>query len=318
MARNKDNDIFPPLDNKRAKMQRLFSKLCINLLVLLGAGTLYYVIFAMLFDTSEEYALRKSTERLTREYERLSARIDEVEAVLDNVARRDSNVFEIMFEAEPNDNDYTTMRGERRATLMALDNTRLGQRLEKHTASLEQQLHALDSTFSRIHAAAQTLNDRIYNIPSIQPVINDGLTLLTASFGMRMHPFYKSLTPHNGVDFTVPEGSRVFATADGVVKEAARRPSSTGFTVVINHGNGYETRYNHLEKILVRQGQHVSRGDIIALSGNSGLSLVPHLHYEVRYEGEPVDPVNYFYMELTATQYDRLKHIARSGMQSFD
>ena len=151
-----------------------------------------------------------------------------------------------------------------------------------------------------------------------QPVINNDLTLLTASFGMRIHPFYKSLSQHNGVDFTLPEGSRVFATADGTVTEATRRNSSTGLTVTIDHGNGYQTRYGHLSKTSVKRGQKVNRGDIIALSGNSGLSLAPHLHYEVIYNGQPVDPVNYFFMELSPAEYHRLIRIAQSGMQSFD
>ena len=151
-----------------------------------------------------------------------------------------------------------------------------------------------------------------------QPVINNDLTLVTASFGMRIHPFYKSLSQHNGVDFTVPEGSRVFATADGTVTEATRRNSPTGLTVTIDHGNGYQTRYGHLSKTSVKRGQKVNRGDIIALSGNSGLSLAPHLHYEVIYNGQSVDPLNYFFMELSPAEYHRLIRIAQSGMQSFD
>ena len=135
---------------------------------------------------------------------------------------------------------------------------------------------------------------------------------------MRIHPFYKTLQSHQGVDYTIPEGSRVFATADGVVRDAAQRNSTQGQTVVIDHGNGYETSYSHLSKINVRKGQRVSRGEIIALSGDTGLSLAPHLHYEVIYNGQPVDPVNYFFMELSPAEYHRLIRIAQSGMQSFD
>ena len=152
----------------------------------------------------------------------------------------------------------------------------------------------------------------------IQPVINKQLTLLTASYGMRIHPFYKTLQSHQGVDYTIPEGSRVFATADGVVRDVALRNSTSGQTVVIDHGNGYETSYSHLSKINVRKGQRVSRGEIIALSGDTGLSLSPHLHYEVRLNGMRVDPIHYFFMELTPTEYQRLMRIAQSGMQSFD
>ena len=155
------------------------------------------------------------------------------------------------------------------------------------------------------------------HIPAIQPVINQQLTLLTASYGMRIHPFYRTLQSHQGVDYTVPEGSRVFATADGRVKEIAER-STAGRTIVIDHGNGYETSYSHLMAINVQKGEEVRRGDIIGLSGNTGLSLAPHLHYEVRHNGMRVDPIHYFFMELSPEQYQRLMHIAQSGMQSFD
>ena len=135
---------------------------------------------------------------------------------------------------------------------------------------------------------------------------------------MRSHPSDKTLRSHQGGDYTIPEGSRVFATADGTVREVAQRNSTSGQTVVIDHGNGYETSYNHLSKINVRKGQQVRRGDIIALSGDTGLSLAPHLHYEVRYNGMRVDPIHYCFMELSPTEYQRLMRIAQSGMQSFD
>ena len=140
---------------------------------------------------------------------------------------------------------------------------------------------------------------------------------LTASYGMRIHPFYRTLQSHQGVDYTVPEGSRVFATADGRVKEIATR-STAGRTIVIDHGNGYETSYSHLLAVNVRRGQEVRRGDIIGLSGNTGLSIAPHLHYEVRHNGMRVDPIHYFFMELSPVEYQRIIRIAQSGMQSFD
>ena len=135
---------------------------------------------------------------------------------------------------------------------------------------------------------------------------------------MRIHPFYKTLTAHQGVDYTVPEGTRVFATADGVVKEINTRSTTGGITVVLSHGNGYETAYSNLSRVGVTRGQRVRRGDIIAFSGNTGLSLAPHLHYEVRKDGMRVDPIHYFFLELDPARYRRMIRIAQSGMQSFD
>ena len=315
----KQHKIFPPLEERRTVVKRRIFRLFINLFVLLGAGVLYYVVFSFFFDTPQEYSMRKSTEAMRREYEALSKRLEEVEAVLDNVEERDRNVFGILFESEPYVLDeYASSRWNRMERLLAMSNSSLGAHLLEHTALLEEGLDNLSRSFDSIRGNASALDGAADAIPAIQPVINNDLTLLTASFGMRIHPFYKSLSQHNGVDFTLPEGSRVFATADGTVTEATRRNSSTGLTVTIDHGNGYQTRYGHLSKTSVKRGQKVNRGDIIALSGNSGLSLAPHLHYEVIYNGQPVDPVNYFFMELSPAEYHRLIRIAQSGMQSFD
>ena len=120
------------------------------------------------------------------------------------------------------------------------------------------------------------------------------------------------------MDYTVAEGSSVFATADGVVKEISDKNSTLGKTIVIDHQNGYKTSYSHLLSVVVRRGQKVQRGDVIALSGNSGLSLAPHLHYEVRYNDMRIDPIHYFFMELSPDKYQRIIRIAQSGMQAFD
>ena len=179
-------------------------------------------------------------------------------------------------------------------------------------------MKVLARSYRSLQRQIDSMGSACNNIPAIQPVINHQLSLLTASYGMRIHPFYKTLKSHQGVDYTIPEGSRVFATADGTVRDVLERNSTSGRTVVIDHGNGYETSYSHLSKIAVRKGQQVHRGDIIALSGDTGLSLAPHLHYEVRLDGMRVDPIHYFFMELTPAEYRRLLRIARTGMQAFD
>ena len=176
----------------------------------------------------------------------------------------------------------------------------------------------LEECYGNLDSAMQHIGSKRNNIPSIQPVTNHELTLLTAAYGTLMHPFYRTLQFHQGVDYAVPEGTRIFATADGVVKEIKGKTSTSGITVVIDHRNGYTTSYSHLQSVKVKRGQKIQRGDIIALSGNSGLSLAPHLHYEVRHNGTRVDPIHYFFMELTPDEYQRIIQIAQSGMQSFD
>ena len=316
MAGKKD---LERLRRRRRRKQRII-RATVHLFVWLGMAVLYYVGFSVFFDTPFEYQMKHSTDRLRREYTALVQRYDTLTTVMRNLSERDRNVFRILFESDPYDFDseYERKQAATYENIFNRSSRRLKRELRERVAEMETRLDELNDTYLDLQARIDTAGRRCDNIPSIQPVINKQLTLLTASYGMRIHPFYKTLQSHQGVDYTIPEGSRVFATADGTVREVAQRNSTSGQTVVIDHGNGYETSYNHLSKINVRKGQQVRRGDIIALSGDTGLSLAPHLHYEVRYNGMRVDPIHYFFMELSPTEYQRLMRIAQSGMQSFD
>lgn len=305
--------------DKRSFAQ-LAVRISIRLLTWIGMAVVYYFGFSLFFDTPVEYQLKHSTDALRREYDLLSARYDTLSRVLDNVALRDRNVFRILFESDPYDFEAET--AEERASdyerMLELSTRRLKLELADRTARLEKRLSELNGSYIALQRAIDSAGTLRNHIPAIQPVINKQLSLLTASYGMRIHPFYKTLQSHQGVDYTIPEGSRVFATADGTVKEISTRNTTSGRTVVIDHGNGYQTSYSHLSAVNVVRNQRVRRGDIIALSGDTGLSLAPHLHYEVRYNGMRVDPIHYFFMELTPAEYQRIIRIARSGMQSFD
>ena len=296
------------------------TKFITTLLTWVGAAVIYFTIFSLLFDTPAEYELRHSTDRMREEYEALNARYDSLNMVVNNVIERDRNIFGILFESTPYDfnSDYEQQRLSLHEKLLSQPKSRMLKDLTANTDILEQKLSELESTYNELQTKLDSYGDKSNNIPSIQPVINHQLTLLTAGYGMLMHPFYRTLQSHQGVDYTIPEGESIFATADGIVKDVLGTTSTSGITVVIDHGNGYTTSYSHLQKAKVKRRQKVRRGDIIALSGNSGLSLSPHLHYEVRYEGMRVDPVHYFFMELTPDEYQKILRVAQSGMQSFD
>ena len=291
-----------------------------TLLTWVGAAVLYYIVFSLLFDTPAEYELRHSTDRMRAEYEVLSARYDSLNMVVDNIVERDRNIFGILFESTPYDfdSDYKQQRLALHERLLGESKHRMLRDLTASPAELEEKLRQVESTYNTLQHNLDSLGGGCDHIPSIQPVINHQLTLLTAGYGMLMHPFYRTLQSHQGIDYTIPEGESIFATADGVVKDVLGKTSTSGITVVIDHGNGYTTSYSHLQKAKVKKREKVRRGDIIALSGNSGLSLSPHLHYEVRYEGVRVDPVHYFFMELTPDEYQKIMRISQSGMQSFD
>ena len=304
---------------KRIRKRRLI-RLAVQLFTLAGVALLYYFGFSLLFDTPAEHRMRLSTDKLREQYEAMSERYDSLEMILDNITARDQSVFRSLFESDPYD-----MESEQSEERLAL----YEQNIVKSKRQLVADLHAeveemnaktadLEASWRRIKELGDGLGDKSRNIPSIQPVLNKQLTLLTAGYGTIMNPFYRTLRSHQGVDYAMAEGSSVFATADGTVREVSDKNSTMGKTIVIDHGNGYRTSYSHLLSTLVRRGQKVQRGDVIALSGNSGLSLAPHLHYEVRYNDLRVDPIHYFFMELSPDEYQRIVRIAQSGMQSFD
>ncbi|MBR2962226.1 MAG: M23 family metallopeptidase, partial [Alistipes sp.] len=265
----------------------------LQLLAWFGAAVLYYVIFSLLFDTPAEYELRHSTDRLKQEYDTLLEEYDSLAVVVENVVERDRNIFAIMFDSEPYDfeSEYNNQRVELHESLLEKSSREMAEMLESSLNDLEQKVTTLETSYSELDDALRLLGSKRNNIPSIQPITNHELTLLTAAYGTLMHPFYRTLQPHQGVDYAIPEGTRIFATADGIVKEVKGKNSTSGITVVIDHRNGYTTSYSHLQSVKVKRGRNVQRGDIIALSGNSGLSLAPHLHYEVRHNGTRVDPI---------------------------
>ncbi len=304
----------------RRTLKQSLIRFLLLVLVWLGATVLYYVVFSLFFDTPVESQMKHDTDMLRQQYALLAERYDTLAQVMENVDRRDRNVFNILFESSPYDFNAERREANQAAyeKLFRRSNRQLRRTFDERLTALEKRSEELAASAWDMRRRIDSLGDATNRIPAIQPVINKKLTLLTASYGMRIHPFFKTLKSHQGVDYIVPEGSRVFATADGRVKEVSTRSSTSGRVVVIDHGNGYETSYGHLGAVNVRRGQEVHRGDIIALSGNSGLSLAPHLHYEVRHHGLRVDPIHYFFLELSPHEYERILRIAQSGMQSFD
>lgn len=293
---------------------------CIRLFAWIGVIMIYYVGFSFFFDTPHEHNIRHTTEQMQKHYDEMVERYDSLEMILDNITARDKGVFRILFESDPYDLD--TEQSIERIALheqnIAKTRSELHDDINLRINKLERKMEDIEHAWSQIITNGESLGKKSNNIPSIQPVINKQLTLLTAGYGTMLNPFYRTLKSHQGVDYTVAEGSSIFATADGRVKEISDKSSTLGKTIVIDHGNGYQTSYSHLLSVLVRKGDKVQRGDIIALSGNSGLSLAPHLHYEVRYNGIRIDPIHYFFMELSPDEYQRIIRIAQSGMQSFD
>lgn len=284
-----------------------------------GFAVIYYVLFSLFFDTPIEYALKKSTNELSSKFTELNARFDSLRMVYENVSERDKNIYKLLFESEPYADTSSVARHELQIQeLSHMTNAELSSRFDASLSRLEQRIVGQGRNMDVQKEYMGAMADEINRIPSIQPIDNKGLTLLTASYGKLIHPFYKSSHHHRGVDYSVPLGTAVFATADGFVDRIENKGQSTGLSLQIQHSKRYETLYANLDKVLVAPGARVVRGDIIAFTGNSGLSFAPHLHYEVRQNGVPVNPLPFFFAELSIGQKAKIKRVASVGMQSFD
>nr|MBR2110951.1 M23 family metallopeptidase [Alistipes sp.] len=285
-----------------------------------GMVLIWSVIISFVLDMPNEASLRKTNDEKRDAYDNLVERYDSLAMVLENVTARDENVFRKLFESNPYDlnTSYSNERHELHRELIDLSDDELLDMLDGYLMSADRKREKLLKSYDDLSYAITTTTLSDDCIPSIQPVNNKQLTLLAAGKKPLINPFHRTMREHHGVDYLVPEGTAVFATADGVVKSLSEKNSTHGKAITIDHGNGYETSYSHLLDIRVKKGSQVKRGDIIASSGNSGLSFVPHLHYEVIYRDTRVDPVHYFFMELSPEEYQRIIRIALSSMQSFD
>ena len=294
--------------------------LSVHLLLWIASVTLFYVLLSIFVDMPAESELRNTNNKLNYEYNKMSERYEELTEVMDNVVARDENVFRKLFESNPY--DLTIDDDEERIalheSLIDLDNDELLSELNNKLQSAENDKYALTRSYEDMMYAHETTSLSIDCIPAIQPVNNRQLTLLAAGKKPLINPFHRTMREHHGVDYLIPEGTAVFATADGTVQSLSEKNTTHGKAITIDHGNGYQTSYSHLLDIRVKRGDKVKRGDIIAMSGNSGLSFAPHLHYEVIFNGTRVDPVHYFFLELNAEEYQRIIRIALSSMQSFD
>jgi murein DD-endopeptidase MepM/ murein hydrolase activator NlpD len=299
------------------RTKRLLLMLTPGLLV----GLVGIILVYQFVDSPKEAAFRRENQQLLVQYELLNKKLSELEHVLGDVRRRDDNIYRVIFEADPlpetmrqagsgGVNRYKDLE-QLASSAMVIDTRK---RLDRITRQLVVQSRSLDEVAS----LALRKQEMLASIPSIQPIPNKDLTMTAGGFGWRIHPIHKISKFHAGMDFTAKPGTPIYATGDGKVTAAEYASNGYGNHVVIDHGFDYETLYAHLSKFEVKKGQKVKRGDVIGLVGNSGLSSGPHLHYEVRKGKEPVDPVNFFFNDLTPAEYALMIEISRNAGQSLD
>ena len=284
-------------------------------------GALIMLIAYNVFDSPKEKRLKRQLEESTLQLELLKQRADQVEAVLGDLQERDNTIYRVIFEAEPIPQSVREAGfggAERYRNLRSDYNGELLVDVTKRIDKLSKQLYVQSKSFDEVWDLVKNKNNMLASIPAIQPVANKDLTRVASGYGMRIHPIYKTEKMHTGMDFTSPVGTEIHATGNGVVNKVEYDGRGYGNNVIISHGFGYQTLYGHMSKILVRPGQKVSRGDLIGYVGNTGTSTGPHLHYEVLKGGKPVNPVNYYYNDLTPEEYQTMLEISSKAGQSFD
>ncbi len=276
---------------------------------------LYYVV-----ETPRERMLRRDNELLERRIEDLSRQADRAFAVMQDLEERDNNFYRVMMQAEPLTPAQRYAGLERQRNFERLDSmadNELLRAVNRKLDRLDRMLVSQIKSFDFLASEAAGQKDRTAHIPAIQPVPEKFLRTMASGYGARRDPVYGTMKFHEGMDFSAPPGTPVYATADGTVTTASWQ-GAYGNMVEINHGYNYTTRYAHMSKLIARHGQTVKRGDLIGLVGNTGKSTGPHLHYEVRYRGAPQNPVNYYYYDLTPEQYDRIITLAENAGHVMD
>jgi murein DD-endopeptidase MepM/ murein hydrolase activator NlpD len=282
---------------------------------------IYWVIFAAFFDSPKEKALKREVQQMTIQYELIHREMANVENVLEDLQKTDDNLYRTIFEAEPipstlrdggmgGVNRYEALEGYNNSNLVI----ETANRLDK----IRKKVYVQSKSFDDLIKLALNKEEMLKCLPAIIPISNKDLTRTASGYGWRIHPIYKISKFHYGMDFTAPLGTDVYASANGTVVGVLSAQRGLGKHIIIDHGFGYSTIYAHLSNFNVRVGQKVQRGDIIGFVGSTGTSVANHLHYEIKLNGVNVDPVNYYFEDLSAADYEKMVEIAAKTGQSFD
>lgn len=303
------------------KLLRVFGFVATSLVT---AGIIVVIAFSI-FSSPMEKQLEAENKALELQYKLLSKELDQVSNVLAEMQDRDDNIYRVIFEAEPIPSSIRNMGiggGSRYKEFEKFETGELIVETTKKLKKLQKQLYVQSRSYDEIADMVKSKQEMLASIPAIQPVANKNLKRIASGFGWRTDPFYKTRKFHAGLDFSAPTGTPIYATGDGKVIKAYtskyRNKRGLGNHVKIKHGFGYQTIYGHMSKVDVRKGQKVKRGQIIGYVGNTGKSTAPHLHYEVVKNDRKVNPVDFFYNDLTPEQFDKMVDMAQTANQSFD
>ena len=284
-------------------------------------GLIMVIVFFQFFDSPKEKRLKSEIENLVVQYDILSKKMTQIDLVLDDIQQRDDNIYRVIFEADPIPSSIRKAGFggvNRYKDIRNFSNSELVIEVTKKADKLSKQLYIQSKSFDEVIDLAKNKADMLVSIPAIQPIANKDLGRVASGYGYRIHPIYKTRKLHTGMDFTAPQGTPIYATGDGKIAKVRRSRRGYGNHVIIDHGYGYQTLYAHMKKYIVYRGQKVKRGEIIGYVGSTGTSVAPHLHYEVMKNKRKINPVNYYYNDLSPEEYDKMLEISSQNNQSFD
>lgn len=301
----------------RIKVLRVFGFIAAALVT---AALISFFAFRFIGSPNEKL-LQAQNERLRDKFEELSDTVHSMQLKLEELEKRDNDVYRSVFEASPIPDSARAKEQEKQMQIARVEGMRDNELVNSIINSLNNMSNRVAvqrRSFDEVAELVKNKEKLLAATPAIQPVSNKDLKRIASGFGYRIDPIYKTVKLHPGLDFTAPAGTPIYATADGVVETAGRHEGGYGNHVIINHGYGYKTLYGHMYRIKIRAGHRVKRGEVIGWVGSTGKSTGPHCHYEVIKNGIKIDPIYFFYNDLTPEQFDRLLKLAAASNQSFD
>ena len=317
---DKDNLEFVPI--KRTNLNKLFNLILFLISSIIFAGFITVLLLNTEFiNTPQELVQSREIKNYELQMRVLNKKLEQVESALANIEKRDNNLYRVYFEASPIPEEQRRMGFggiNRYDYLNGYENSDLIINTTERIDILTKELVIQSKSLDEIELLAKNNESLLSSIPTIQPISNSDLKRMASGFGWRTDPFTKKRKRHWGMDFSAERGSPIYATGDGKISRADNRAAGFGNHVRIDHGFGYVSIYAHMDKIAVRKGNRVKRGDVIGYVGSSGRSVAPHLHYEIIKDGKKINPINFYYGNLSPTEFETLVNQASQENQSLD
>lgn len=303
--------------NWRRRILLTFLFACSSLFV----GIILMLIAYQFIDSPKEAKLKQDIGTLEDQIKLMNRQFDQSSEVLDDLRERDKNIYRVLFESEPIPDEIWQAGiggAQRYKELQTYNNSELLIRARKKLDKLRSQLAIQSKSYDQISILVKNKEEFLACIPSIQPIANKDLKRIASGFGVRIDPVYGTPRMHTGIDFTAVIGTPIYATGKGIIETVTSNSGGYGNEVIVDHGYGYKTLYGHMSRFNCKPGQKVNRGEIIGFVGSTGKSVGPHVHYEVIYHDEKINPIHFFYNDLTQEQYAQILELSNNAGRTLD